>query len=163
MTSTDRSDLRIERLVALDPAAVEPLVVESTGEGYRLVRRLVDDWTDGSNRFDACGESLWAAREDERLIGVCGVNVDPFAADPRVCRLRHLYVLRAYRRRGAGRRLVAQACVSAGPHFDRMRLRTKSLEAAEFYLCLGFRAETDTPMATHSRALPAGLEGLAGV
>ena len=33
-----------------------------------------------------------------RLVGVCGLNVDPYLDDPSVGRVRHLYVLVAARR-----------------------------------------------------------------
>jgi hypothetical protein len=36
------------------------------------------------------GEALFVARVGERVVGVCGLNVDPYTAEPRVGRVRHL-------------------------------------------------------------------------
>jgi hypothetical protein len=89
-------------------AAFHALVLESEAAGHPFLRRLVDEWASGRNRFDRPGEVLLAARVGERLAGVCGLNVDPYAAATGVGRVRHLYVCLADRRLGVGR-LVATA------------------------------------------------------
>ena len=83
----------------------------------RLVRRLVDEWRDGSNRFDRPGEALFGAWLDAQLVGVGGLNIDPHAGDPRVGRVRHLYVLVAARRRGVARALLAEIISAARGRF----------------------------------------------
>lgn len=130
----------IETLLDLPPGRVGELLSESEAAGVRMIRRLVDDWADGTNRFDRPGEVLFAASIGDRLVGVCGLNVDPYAGDGRVGRVRHLYVLTPFRRRGVGRQLVACVIDRAGARFDTLRLRTYSAAAARFYLALGFRA-----------------------
>mgnify|MGYP001954527952 CR=1 FL=1 len=40
-------------------AQMEPLLAESRAEGHHFVDRLVDDFMDGSNRFDQPGEALF--------------------------------------------------------------------------------------------------------
>jgi GNAT superfamily N-acetyltransferase len=60
----------------------------------------------GTNRFNKRGEAIFAASAAGALIGVCGLNVDPYASDPRVGRVRHLYVLSGFRQLGVGRQLV---------------------------------------------------------
>ena len=148
-------DLRIERVHELPLAALAPLVEESVGQGFRLLRRLVDDWLSGCNRFDAAGEALFVAWCDGRLAGVCGLNVDPYAAHPRVGRLRHLYVAAAFRRAGVGRRLVSRVVAAAGRSFTRLTLRTDSPAADAFYRALGFRPAAASPEVTHDLDLPA--------
>src|SRR5262249_41338641 len=88
------------------------MVAESERAGYRFVRRLADEWADGANRFDRPGEVLFAAWMEGRLIGACGLNVDPYTRAPGVGRGRHLYVLTDYRRSGVGRRLVEHQAAS---------------------------------------------------
>src|SRR3989442_1637640 len=99
----------IERLRGLPVDSLAALIAESEQAGLRFVRRLVEEWGTGANRFDRSGEALFAARVDGELVGVCGLNIDPYAANDRIGRLRHLYVRSAFRRRG-GRSFVASCC-----------------------------------------------------
>jgi len=128
----------IERIHDLPLASLEALLAESERAGLGLVRRLVDEWVNGTNRFDGRGEGFFVARADGQLVGVCGLNVDPYAADQRVGRVRHLYVLARYRRQGIGRRLVAEVIEAARGGFDTLRLRTANPAAARLYEALGF-------------------------
>jgi len=134
---------------------VDVLVAESERAGLRLVRRLVDEWNDGSNRFDRPGEALFGARLDGRLVGVCGLNVDLYAGDARVGRVRHLYVLDASRRLGVARALMADVFTAARGRFDTLRLSTRNPAAARLYESLGFRSITAGDC-THVMALAPG-------
>src|SRR5262249_51280807 len=87
---TDASLVVIEPLHELTSSSVSELVVESERFGLRLVRRLTEEWASGVNRFDRPGEILFGAFIDGRLVGVCGLNVDPYAGNERVGRVRHL-------------------------------------------------------------------------
>src|SRR5437879_3322856 len=139
----------IERLQDLPSDVLGALVAESEEAGLRFVRRLLDEWASGANRFDRPGEALFGARVGGRLVGVCGLNVDPFAADARVGRVRHLYVLLAFRRRGVGRHLVVEVIETARGRFDRLRLCTENAGAARFYEALGFRPSGGAAGYTH--------------
>ena len=138
--SRSRAGASIERVNELAPGCLEALLAESEQAGSLIVRRLVDEWASGANRFDRSGEALFAARIEGRLVGVCGLNVDPYSAEPRLGRVRHLYVLSAYRRRGIGRQLVAEVIAAARGRFDHLRLSTGNPVAARFYERLGFRS-----------------------
>jgi ribosomal protein S18 acetylase RimI-like enzyme len=131
--------IRCERLHDLASPDVAALLSDSEQAGVRLVRRLVDEWADGTNRFDRPGEALFGAWVDGRLAGVCGLNVDPYAGDERVGRVRHLYVLTSSRRLGVGRELVACVLAAARGRFGRLRLSTTNPAAARLYEALGFR------------------------
>jgi GNAT superfamily N-acetyltransferase len=130
----------IERLNEPSADRLGALLAESEQAGSRLVRRLVEEWASGANRFDRPGEVLFAVRVDGRLVGVCGLNVDPYSTEPRLGRVRHLYVLSAHRRRGIGRQLVAEVIAAARGRFDHLRLSTRNPVAARFYERLGFRS-----------------------
>jgi GNAT superfamily N-acetyltransferase len=143
----------VERLHELPVGALDHLVAESEQAGSAFVRRLVDEWRSGANRFDRPGEALFAARVEGRLVGVCGLNVDPHAADARVGRVRHLYVLRSFRRQGVGRRLVTEVVEAARGLFDRLHLRTANSEAARLYEALGFHRSRDASHFTHLMVL----------
>ena len=140
----------IERLTDLQPERLAPLIAESEQHGLRFVRRLADEWASGANRFDRPGEALFLARSGERAVGVCGLNVDPYAAQPSVGRLRHLYVLSAHRRLGIGEQLVTRIIETARGRFERLRLSTSNPEAARLYERLGFRPRADGAHCTHS-------------
>src|SRR4029077_6614438 len=90
-------DVVRDPVTPLPREALAPLVAESERDGWQFVRRLADEWTSGANRFDKPDEALFIASVDSVIVGVCGLNADPYASDESVGRVRHLYVLRAYR------------------------------------------------------------------
>jgi GNAT superfamily N-acetyltransferase len=144
----------IERLDECSPARLDALLAESEQAGLRLVRRLVDEWASGVNRFDRPGEALFDAQVDGQVVGVCGLNVDPYAGDPTVGRVRHLYVLVAHRRRGIGQQLTGAVIDAARGRFARLRLGTQNAAAARLYERLGFRPTAGVADCTH--VLPLG-------
>jgi GNAT superfamily N-acetyltransferase len=139
----------IERVNESGADGLGPLVTESEQQGLRFVRKLADEWRTGANRFDRPGEALFAARMDGRVVGVCGLNVDPYAAAPIIGRVRHLYVLLAYRRRGIGGQLIAEVVQAGHGRFDTLRLRTGNPAAAQLYERLGFHRCVDAADCTH--------------
>lgn len=124
-------------------------MAESEQAGWRFLRRLAEEWASGANRFHRPGEALFAALMEGRVIGVCGLNVDPYAAAQRVGRVRHLYVLSACRGLGVGRQLVAAVIEAARGRFDDLRLRTENPAAAQLYERLGFRRSAGVADCTH--------------
>jgi GNAT superfamily N-acetyltransferase len=140
----------VERLHELPTDGLADLVAESEKAGFRFLRRLVEQWESGANRFAQPGEALFAAVVGGRIIGVCGLSVDPHRCDGRVGRVRHLYVATAFRRRGIGGLLVATVIRVARNAFEQLRLRTDSEPAARFYERLGFRRCDDEADSTHA-------------
>ncbi|HKC09802.1 MAG TPA: GNAT family N-acetyltransferase [Methylomirabilota bacterium] len=147
--------VRIERLDGLPADRLAPLIAESEAAGLRFVRRLAEEWESGVNRFDRAGEALLGARRGRRLVGVCGLNVDPYAGEARVGRVRHLYVLTAYRRHGVGRQLLDAVIAAAHGPFATLRLSTVNPEAARLYEALGFRRHAGDARCTHVLELAA--------
>lgn len=145
----------IERLFELPADRLADLVAESEGFQLQLVRRLVDEWASGANRFDRPGEALFSAEISGRVVGVCGLNVDCYTTAPRTGRVRHLYVLMDRRRQGIGTRLVREVIAAARGNFDRLRLRTDNPQAAAFYAQLGFQPTLGEPDCTHFLELSA--------
>ena len=132
------------------------LIADSEHHGLTLVRRLADEWISGANRFDRPGEALFVATVGGRAVGVCGLNVDPYAGHPTTGRVRHLYVLSRYRRLGIGQELVAAIVDAAHGRFESLRLRTNNPAAALLYERLGFRRRVDVADCTHVMELPSG-------
>ena len=144
-------ELCITRVDDLPVHRFADMLRESEAFGYRFLRRVVREWESGVNRFARPGEALLVAEMNGRLVGVCGLSIDPYLADPRVGRVRNVYVLVDCRRAGIGRRLVEEAVARAQGHFDRLRLRADDPGPARLYESLGFRRCHGIPNCTHLR------------
>lgn len=137
----------IARITGLDLASLEGLRAESLKEGFQFVERLCEEWRSGANRFDVHGEALFLAVADDQVIGVCGLNRDPYARDARTGRVRRLYVLPKYRRSGIGGALLDAVIEDAHGNFDLLRVRTDA--ADHFYAAHGFQCDDSDTNATH--------------
>ncbi|MFN3432580.1 MAG: GNAT family N-acetyltransferase, partial [Candidatus Sericytochromatia bacterium] len=107
------------------------------------------EYVSGVNRFDGPSEVLFVVTDGETPVAVCGLNRDPYLDDPGVGRVRHLYVLKAYRHLGLGRSLVVAVMDAARGPFHMLTLRTENPVAARLYASLGFVAEPAVAHATH--------------
>lgn len=144
--------LQVRPLSAADLGGFEALVAESETEEFRFLRRLHGEWMAGSVPFDDADAYFLGVFDGGELIAVGGVTPDPYLADARTGRIRHLYVARAHRRRGIGRLLLAELEARARDAFDVLRLRTETPEASRFYESIGYTSITDAS-ATHLRDL----------
>jgi GNAT superfamily N-acetyltransferase len=142
-------ELIIDRLIGLPLDRFAEVLAESEASGYQFLRRVVNEWESGVNRFSRLGEALLVAELKSRWVGVCGLSIDPYLDDPRVGRVRNVYVLADYRRAGIGRCLVEKAVALARNRFDRLRLRAEEPGPARLYESLGFRPCRDIPNCTH--------------
>jgi GNAT superfamily N-acetyltransferase len=132
------------------PADLSPLISASLAEGFRFLERLRDDWASGQNRFEKPGEAFYVARDGSQLLGVCGLNQDPFSGDLAVGRMRRLYVAPPFRRHGVGSALVREAAAAASGRFAVIRLRSNTEEGDRFWRARGFsRLPAGDPDATH--------------
>lgn len=131
------------------PEGFEALVLASEREGFEFVRRLEREWRAGVNRFDRPGELLLASVDGGVIIAVGGINRDPYLDDPRVGRLRHVYVLPEQRNTGVGAALVKALIAAALGHFERLRLRGATSRSDSFYARLGFQKIDGDATATH--------------
>jgi len=141
------------RLTSL-PAGLEVLSNEADARGHRFLRRLIEEWNSGTNRFDGQGEAIFGAMVRGRLVGIGGLNSDPYSRDPGVGRVRHLYVLEAFKRQGVGRHLLEAIVAVAPGAFNELRLRTDSEQAARFYERFGFR-RINCEASTHALTIEA--------
>jgi len=148
----------IQRLTALDPVQIEPILTASQREGFRFVVRLCEEWASGVNRFEGPGEALFGVFVGEDLVGIGGLNRQPGGMG----RLRRFYILPSYRRQGWGRRLLRHILTHAADHFRCVVLRTDTDSADQFYRACGFARAQDAGDATHRIEL-ASAETLGGV
>jgi ribosomal protein S18 acetylase RimI-like enzyme len=147
------TDLVVEPLV--DLAQLVALEADAKSDGRVMVSRLVQEWRDGRNRFARAGERVYVARRRERVAGVCGLNVDPFAGSDTIGRVRRLYVAVQDRRKGVGTAVVEHLMADAGATFEWIRLRTNDAAAAEFYEAIGFEPVSGDEHCTHRRRVGA--------
>lgn len=128
---------------------LHPLLDQSLIEGYDFLQILWDEYESGKNRFDAMGARLLQAHIHDQLIAVGGVHPDPYVQQRGIGRIRHLYVLPAYRRTGVGRQVMAGLLDHARAHFDVVTLHTMTLHGDRFYRAIGFTTEPRFRDATH--------------
>jgi GNAT superfamily N-acetyltransferase len=148
--------IAIERIDCLPIDRLNPLVTQAEATGFHALSRLLTDWQSGRNRFDQRGEAIFIATDDECVVGICGLNRDPYLEDPTVGRVRHLYVDVDHRRKGIGSQLVRAVMGTAKERFSRLRLRTNNPGADGFYCSLGFMRFTAEPACSHHVILSSG-------
>jgi len=117
---------------------IENLVDEAQREGFEFVQRTIDDWDSGTNRFSRIGEGLWGLVSGTELVGIGGLNVDPYVKNADTGRVRHLYIRKAYRRKGCATLLMRTIIGRAELYFRTLRLFTANPAAGAFYEQLGF-------------------------
>ena len=121
---------------------------ESLAQHFNMLRRLAENWQSGKNRFSAPGEKLLGAFVGGQLVGICGLNVDPFSPQLRAGRIRHLYISDAFRRQNIGQQLLVAVITHSGTWFDFLNTHAPP-SAWPFYESLGFRPVYDEPRVTH--------------
>lgn len=143
------TNVQVVELAGLRETTISHLLDESLLQGFRMIDRLLQDYNSAANRFDQSGEALFAATASDRVVGIGGLNRDPYFAGSKVGRVRHLYVESAWRRQGVGRLLVNQIIAEARNHYQLLTLRTDTAAADRFYHQLGFCPSSNWEHSTH--------------
>ena len=131
-----------------DDKGFKALKEESMAAGFNMLRRLEENWLNGQNRFDRPGENLLGFYIEELLIGVCGLNQDPYMPSVNAGRLRHLYVGMKWRRMQVGISLLREILADAGRWFDFINTNAPQ-SAFFFYERAGFIPLAGTDSVTH--------------
>lgn len=124
------------------------LKAESMAAGFNMLHRLEENWLNGQNRFDKAGENLLGFYADGLLIGVCGLNQDPYTPSVRTGRLRHLYEGIEWRRRQVAIALLRAILEGSGRWFDFINTNAPQ-SAFIFYERAGFIPLVDVDKVTH--------------
>lgn len=130
------------------PDSFDDLEKVAINEGFEFLTRLNENWKDSSNRFDKRGEVLYGYFVNDKLIGICGRNIDPYSCMESVGRVRHLYIHPDFRKQGIAKKLIDKIFEDAKEFFWVLRLRTHNPSASQFYESVGFQAHTEENM-TH--------------
>lgn len=137
--------IRVGRLLQLPPG-IRTLRDEADNDGVRNMGLLIDEWDSGAERFEAPGEALFAALDGDTLIGIGGVTVES-GAD--AMRMRRLYVLGDWRKRGAGRALAQMMIAKGLESADFLTCNARATTtAAKFWEAMGF-TPVEAPGWTH--------------
>lgn len=143
------SEITIAEVRKLLHHNLEPLISASGDEGYEFVQRLWNEYENGTNRFDTGGGVLYAANDDNAMVAIGGIHPDPYLNDPKIRRVRHLYVLPDYRRHGLGGLVMRKLISHSQAHFHTLTLRTLTEHGDKFYKSLAFNDEKRFDQATH--------------
>ena len=92
---------------------------------------------------------FYLAWVSDALVAVAGLNIDPYAAEKSIGRVRHVYALPAFRRQGIGQALLEEIERAAKPSFRMLRLRTGTPDGDRFYRAMGFERDPSSRDATH--------------
>ena len=126
-------DCEMIQITDANIGGLDSLIEESKRAGYTFLQRTIDDWYSGLNRFDRPGEKLWGLFIGQDLIGVGGLNKDPYILTPKVGRVRHLYIREARRRKGYATLIMNKIMEEARHNFTLLRLFTDNAGASAFY------------------------------
>jgi GNAT superfamily N-acetyltransferase len=146
-------DVIVEPLI--DLAQLAELEADARMAGCIMVSRFIEEWLDGRNRFSRLGERTYVARRGDRVRGVCGLNLDPFAGSETIGRVRRLYVASQDRRSGVGTAIMSRLMADARGVFEWLHPRTHDPDAAAFYGAIGFAPVIGDENCTHRRRVVA--------
>ncbi|MGR5876884.1 GNAT family N-acetyltransferase [Bacillus pacificus] len=114
------------------------LVQESKEEGFNFLIKLISEYENKINTFNKTGECLYGIFQGEKLIGIGGLNEDPYTENNKISRLRRFYILKNYRRIGLGKLLLNQLLSYAERILKVVVLHTDTKQGDAFYTANGF-------------------------
>lgn len=145
----------IEPVAGSLPDGLADLAARAEAEGIGIVTRVIDEWADGSHRFDRPGESLLHAvsteaggvAEHAEVIGIGGITVCHTV--PEALRVRRFYVHPDWRRRGVAQALASRVVEVGLAHSEILTCHAGASDAAvPFWEAVGFEP-IDRPGITH--------------
>ncbi|EJS68279.1 MULTISPECIES: GNAT family N-acetyltransferase [Bacillus] len=114
------------------------LVQESKEEGFNFLIKLKSEYENKINIFNKTGECLYGIFQGEKLIGIGGLNKDPYTENNKIGRLRRFYISKNYRRKGLGNLLLNRLLLHAEKYFKVVVLHTDTKQGDVFYNANGF-------------------------
>ncbi len=126
-------DIHIQQIEDLMKYEHDYLVQESKDEGFNFLIKLISDYENKINIFNKTGECLYGIFQGERLIGIGGVNKDPYTENDKIGRVRRFYISKDYRRIGLGNLLLNRLLCHAEKYFKVVVLHTDTKQGDAFY------------------------------
>lgn len=117
------------------PKEIADLEEQAASEGFNFVGRMIEEFNNGTNKFDQLGEFLLMAYDGNKLIACGGLNQQRSEEThgKQIGRVRRFYVLPKYRKFGVGKLLLQYLEKNAIQHFSALCLSTDTQSAAHFY------------------------------
>ncbi len=134
----DLKDMHIQQIENLMKYEFKYLVQESKEEGFNFLKKLINEYENELNTFNKSGECLYGIFQGEKLIGIGGLNVDPYTENNKIGRLRRFYIAKDYRRIGLGKLLLNKLLSHAEKYFKVVVLHTDTKQGDVFYTANGF-------------------------
>ncbi|MEM7659853.1 MAG: GNAT family N-acetyltransferase, partial [Bacteroidota bacterium] len=144
---------KFTQLFSLDISGFQELLLQSEAEGFRFLRRLLQEWETEVNRFQLEGEGLFGWVVEQKLVATLGINQVIHA--PQKARLRRMYLHPAYRRTGIGSQMVQEVALRYQSQYELLELFTDTSQGAAFYESLGFSPIFGVPSISHQLSLHA--------
>ena len=121
------------------PIDIAVLLNLSQQEGFKFIKKLVDDFNSDQIKFNLNGEALFEVRDiTNTLIGIGGITVDSHSSKNNTGRIRRFYIHPTYRRLAVGSLLLKHIEQHAKDFFDQLSLYTDTEKASIFYEKNGF-------------------------
>ncbi|MCZ6643720.1 MAG: GNAT family N-acetyltransferase [Gammaproteobacteria bacterium] len=130
---------------------IRNLAAIAEADGHRNINTLISEFEAGVNCFDKPGEALFGAYNGTTIVGIGGVNIDPFENLAVVARVRRVFVAPAVRRRGVASVLMDEIERIARGHFSKVQLYTTSATASHFYIARGYSPVYGRPRVSHEK------------
>jgi len=144
----------IKKITDIRSAGLDQILTESQKNGYGMIERLITEWESGATDFSGENEAYFAYEKHGEVLGVGGINEEPYLRIKEYGRMRHLYVLKKWRRKGVGREIVSATIEFAKDHYNLMTLMTpKDGSADVFYESLGFKKCDSLERVSHTLIL----------
>lgn len=145
--------MNLHRFYTIDGLDFSAMLAESLSEGHQFVERFLSQYATGANRFDQPGEALFLILDGKAVIGMGGLNRDPYLDRNDVGRVRHVYVLHDFRGRGYAKALLHAVMEEARKSFRLLTLFTSNPRADSLYRAFGFRRVDHLRKASHVMTL----------
>ncbi|MCQ6335283.1 MULTISPECIES: GNAT family N-acetyltransferase [Bacillus] len=149
----DLKDIHIQQIENSMEYEFSHLVQDSEEEGFNFLIRLINEYKNKINTFNKTGECLYGIFQGDMLIGVGGLNEDPYTKDNKIGRLRRFYISKDFRRIGLGNLLLNQLLCHAEKYFEVIVLHADTKEGDAFYTANGFVKEELYKGSSHYKVL----------
>ncbi|OPD55822.1 GNAT family N-acetyltransferase [Bacillus anthracis] len=149
----DLKDMHIQQIENLMKYEFKYLVQESKEEGFKFPKKLINEYENELNTFNKSGECLYGIFQGEKLIGIGGLNADPYTENNKIGRLRRFYIAKDYRRIGLGKLLLNKLLSHAEKYFKVVVLHTDTKQGDVFYTANGFVKREVYKRSSHYKVL----------
>ncbi|MGG2933672.1 GNAT family N-acetyltransferase [Bacillus pacificus] len=146
-------DMHIQQIENLMKYEFKYLVQESKEEGFKFLKKLINEYENELNTFNKSGECLYGIFQGEKLIGIGGLNADPYKENNKIGRLRRFYIAKDYRRIGLGKLLLNKLLSHAEKYFKVVVLHTDTKQGDVFYTANGFVKREVYKRSSHYKVL----------